>query len=240
MAAHLPPEQSQRRPSPVSASVWLPILKGKLRGKKWLLGSGGKLLRVLLHSYEPEQTAQFERLISRGDVVFDLGAHVGYYTILASVLVGAEGQVFAFEPHPQNTFYLQRHAQLNRCDNVTVVQAAVGDRSATVCFKPAGSGTGHLSAKGKLRVEMVSLDEFVAERQVTPGYLKIDTEGAEVQVLQGAGRVLRQARPVIFLSTHGRELHEECCRLLAAYDYRTELMVGNDVETGAELLCYPI
>ena len=99
----------------------LRILRGSLRGKQWLAESGGKVLRVLGGTYEPEQTRAFEELVKPGDTVLDVGAHVGYYTLLSSVLVGASGRVFAFEPNPRNYHYLDQHVYLNRCRNVTTV-----------------------------------------------------------------------------------------------------------------------
>jgi SAM-dependent methyltransferase len=90
----------------------LPILQGPLRGKKWIVGSGNH--GYWLGSYEIGKRALFVRSIPVGAVVYDLGANVGYYTLLAAMLAGAEGKVFAFEPLPRNLEYLRRHLVLNR------------------------------------------------------------------------------------------------------------------------------
>ena len=71
------------------------ILQGKLRGKKWIVGSGNHA--YWLGSHEYKKRILFEKVIRQGSIVFDIGAHVGFYTLLASVLVGTKGKVFAFD-----------------------------------------------------------------------------------------------------------------------------------------------
>ena len=73
----------------------MPILRGPLAGKKWLLASR---INFFLGTYEPEQTQAFQEIVRPGSVVYDVGAHYGYYTLLASVLAGPAGRVLAFEP----------------------------------------------------------------------------------------------------------------------------------------------
>jgi FkbM family methyltransferase len=136
------------------------ILQGPLRGKKWIVGSSNH--GCWLGSYEYEKRRLFERALREGFTVFDVGAHVGFYTLLASVLVGAKGKVFAFEPLPRNLHYLKEHLRRNRVENVSVVEAAVSDRSGFAAFEEGlyDSG-GHLAAAGRLRVPTVTLDELV-------------------------------------------------------------------------------
>jgi len=221
--------------------LYLPILKGKLKGKKWLLTAGGKLLRLMFSTYEPEQTELFEKNIKPGKVVFDVGAHAGYYTLLSSVLVGAQGKVFAFEPNPQNYENLDKHIRINKINNVTLMECAVGNDKGLSFFElGSGSGTGHLSHEGTFRVETIRLDDFVMERKVAPNFIKIDTEGAEMLVLTGAKQLLADSRPVIFLSTHGDEVHKECCSFLQALNYQVEPIIGDDVHTTREMVCYPL
>src|SRR5688500_16975561 len=87
-------------------SARLPLLCGPMRGKFWLPYSGGKLWRLLLGRYEPDQTAMMGRVLQPGHVLFDVGAAVGYYTVLASPIVGSHGRVVAFEPDPKNAAFL--------------------------------------------------------------------------------------------------------------------------------------
>ena len=74
----------------------LPILAGPLRGRGWLPASRGKLARIFLGTYEPEQTRLFQEHVRPGDTVLDVGAHVGYYTVLSAVLAVASGALWLF------------------------------------------------------------------------------------------------------------------------------------------------
>ena len=114
------------------------IRSGPLQGRRWVVASGSRFIRG---TYEPLQCAAFERLVRPGHVVFDVGAHVGFYTVLSSSLAGPAGRVVAFEPLPANLRYLRRHLALNGCANVTVVPICVGDREGTARFDDSG-GTG--------------------------------------------------------------------------------------------------
>ena len=218
----------------------LPILAGRLRGRWWLPESRGKVLRVLLGTYEQEQTRLFEETIRPGDTVLDVGAHVGYYTLLSAALVGSGGSVWAFEPHPGNCAFLREHARINRCGNVRVSEVAVSDAPGSARFDfGSGSGTGRLDAAGKVEVKTVRLDDVVEREGLAPAAIKIDVEGAESGVLEGARGTLARHSPVLFLSTHGAEVHRACLELLREAGYTFRPILGDDVETSPELLCLP-
>jgi FkbM family methyltransferase len=207
------------------SNLTLPILRGPLAGKKWLLASRSNFF---WGSYEPEQTAAFQRIIRPGDVIYDVGAHYGYYTLLSSALAGPPGKVLAFEPSPANIAKLQRHLDLNQCRNVTVLDLALSDHEGTARFdNQAGSGTGHLSPEGGIEVKLTTLDAL-ASRFPAPKVLKIDCEGAEVEVLKGGEKTIRSARPSLFLSTHGEDLKQTCFRLLADWGYVPTCLHGDD------------
>ena len=218
----------------------VPVMRGSLQGMKWNVRSGGKLMRVLLGTYEKEQTLAFEQLVKPGGVMFDVGAHVGYYTLLSAKLVGAEGKVLAFEAMPRNAAYLRQHVSRNRCANVEVIEGAVSNGPGTARFaRGTGTGTGKLTAEGPIEVRTMSLDDVAAERGLAPTSIKIDVEGAEELVLDGAARVLRESRPVIFLSTHGADIHARCCKRLSALGYSLAPLVGSSLELATEVLATP-
>jgi FkbM family methyltransferase len=198
------------------------ILQGKLRGRRWIAGSTEH--GCWLGSYEYEKRKIFERTIERGTVVFDVGAHVGFYTLLASVLVGPRGKVIAFEPLPRNLGYLRSHLSINRVANVSVVEAAVGDLSGAVLFDEGlGPSMGHIAREGSLRVQAVTLDEMVMTGKIPPpAYIKVDVEGAEARLLAGARKVLSAYHPVVFLATHSEELYRECTLLLRSLNYELQ------------------
>lgn len=218
----------------------LPIVAGRLRGRLWHLGSRGKVLRVLGGSYERPQTRLFERTIRPGATVLDVGAHVGYYTLLAAELAGERGRIRAYEPDPRNAGCLRRHVRLNRLGMVEVIEAAVAERDGVAAFAVgSGTGTGHLGGSGPLRVRTVSLDEECARESLRPSAIKIDVEGAELAVLRGATGTLSHARPVLFLSTHGEGVHARCLDFLEGAGYRCEPVDDERLERARELFCTP-
>jgi len=216
----------------------LPILQGKLRGLKWIAGSSNH--GCWLGSYEHHKRKAFEKMVAKGSVVFDIGANAGFYTLLASVLVGSQGKVFAFEPVPRNLRYLKEHLRINGIKNVSVIEAAVADCAGVAHFDAGPNpATGHLAADGCLTVSTVSLDEMVRRGELLPpDYMKIDVEGAEANVLLGAKSVLTALRPTIFLATHGKELHNTCCELLRSMGYCVEPISGPALDQTDEVLAY--
>ncbi|MGQ0570071.1 MAG: FkbM family methyltransferase [Armatimonadota bacterium] len=222
----------------IPAQTVVPIMQGKLKGRKWIVGSGNH--GYWLGSYEFHKRSVFERTVNEGTVVFDIGTHVGFYTLLASVLVGPSGKVFAFEPLPSNLRYLKEHLRWNSIENVTVLEAAVLDRSGEALFDEGpNSSMGRISPSGKVKVKTVALDELVGRGELPlPDYIKMDIEGAEMLALSGAKSVLAKSRPTLFLATHGMEIHQECCGFLQSLDYQLQAIDGMSLEQCSELLAF--
>jgi FkbM family methyltransferase len=214
----------------------IPILQGKLRGKKWIVGSSNH--GCWLGSYEYQKRIVFEKTIKPGSIVFDIGAHVGFYTLLSSLIVGVKGKVFAFEPLPRNLYYMKKHLHLNRVINVTVIEAAVTDRCGISNFQMApNSYMGHISEEGGLQVRMVSLDELISGGELPiPNYLKIDVEESEMLVLYGAKAMLTTSHPTLFLSTHSPDIHQQCCEFLESLDFKLSPVIGDNINTTDEVL----
>jgi FkbM family methyltransferase len=207
-------------------SLALPILKGPLKGRRWLVATR---INFFMGTYEPEQTAAFQQVVRPGSVVYDVGAHYGYYSLLASQLAGPSGRVIAFEPSPRNLSVLRRHIQLNHADNVTVLETAVSDHEGEARFDDrAGSGVGHLSPTGPITVRLTTLDAL-GERFPAPDVVTIDVEGAEEAVLAGGRSLLEHTRPAIFLSTHGAALRESCTRTLTGLGYHLRELVPGEL-----------
>jgi FkbM family methyltransferase len=204
----------------IPSGIRLPIMQGTLRGFRWIVGSSNN--GCWLGSYERNQQILFEKWVKEGDVIFDIGAHVGFYTLLGSVLVGGRGQVVAFEPVPKNLSYLKKHLQMNSVSNVEVVEAAVSDRHGHVCLSSGPSNSmWHIDAQGELEVQTVSLDDLVLNAKLPPpNVIKMDIEGAEFLALNGSARVVKEFHPVLLLSTHGIDVHQKCCRFLESAGYR--------------------
>ena len=216
----------------------LPILQGKLRGMKWIVGSSNH--GCWLGSYEYHKRKAFEESVARGGVVFDIGANVGFYTLLASVLVGARGRVYAFEPVPRNLHYLEEHLQINGIKNVSVIEGAVSDCDGVAQFDESPSRlTGRLAPGGRLTVRTVSLDEMMTRGELPPPEcIKIDVEGGEMLVLTGARVLLGNRRPILYLATHGPGLHQQCCELLASFGYHLQPIGVNSLEQPDEVFAW--
>src|SRR6267143_2966592 len=200
------------------------ILRGPLRGKKWIVGSGPHAYWV--GAYEVNHLRDFGAAITPGTVVYDVGANVGIYSLLASSRTGHSGKVFAFEPLERNVRYLRRHMQLNGVENCVVLQTAVCNEEGTRQFSGASwdSHMGRLSTEGEILVPSITLDNCIyGEKGLPPpNVLKIDVEGAEMELLQGANRALAEFHPKIFLEMHSGQLYSDCREFLAAKGYRME------------------
>jgi FkbM family methyltransferase len=223
----------------IPRSAVVPILQGPLRGKKWIAGSSTHGCWV--GSYEYEKQLVFRRTVSAGDVVYDLGANVGFYTLLASVLAGDAGHVYSFEPLAANAAILQRHLEMNRIRNCTVLQMAVTASDGVAHFDPSTSGDlAHLSETSTETVKTVALDSlFVAGQIRAPRVMKIDIEGAELEALKGSVALIELHRPVILLATHGAEIHAGCAKFLRDRGYVLESLTAEPMEISAEILARP-
>ena len=220
----------------IPAKAQVRILQGKLKGQKWIVGSG--VHGCWLGSYELEKQQLFEKTIQAGKVVFDLGANVGFYTLLSSVLVGSKGKVVAFEPLPRNLVFLRQHMSINHVDNVTIMDAAVSDTTGTITFDTGPhSSMGKIAENGTLKVTTVVLDTLFEMGEIpAPDYMKIDIEGAELMALQGATRVLDKYHPTIFLATHGKEVHQKCLEFLTSLGYTLRSINEKNLEETDEVI----
>lgn len=161
-------------------------------------------------------------MIRPGDVVLDVGANVGFYSLLAARAAGKAGRVVAFEPLQRNVERLRRHLELNHLSEVEVIQAAVSDSSGVRWFsKGEYEATGRLDSSGEIEVAALSLDDFHAQGKLPRvDVIKIDVEGAELEVLRGAARVLTALRPCLVVELHNPEMDRECPAFLRRLGYR--------------------
>jgi FkbM family methyltransferase len=224
--------------SVIPKDLVVPILFGRLRGKKWIVGSSN--LECALGVYEREKAELFAKVVGAGSTIYDIGAHVGFYTVLSSQLVGSKGRVVAFEPFADNMSYLQRHISMNLCENVTAFQIAVSDKNGVTGFlQGETSSMGRLSTSGGLFVQTSSIDALLAAGKIPPpNFMKIDIEGAELLALEGAKSTMLEHRPTIFLATHGPSIHVACCDLLKTLGYRIDPIGGDSIAKTDELYAY--
>jgi FkbM family methyltransferase len=166
----------------------LPIIQGPLKGFRWVKGAGNN--GHWLGTYEKEKALFFSKLVQKGDVVFDVGAHTGYYTLLVSRLVGSKGKVYSFEPVARNIEYLKKHIKLNNCNNIEIIKAAITNHSGMVYFDDTrGFYTGRISEGQnsiKTRVRALKLDDFVKKHQ-PPSIIKEEGKTRKFSTKQESG-----------------------------------------------------
>lgn len=208
------------------------VRSGLNKGMKWVVGSS--IHRCWLGYYEHEKQDIVERLVRPGMIVFDIGANAGFFTLAFSRLVGSAGHVYAFEPLADNATNLVRHVLLNRIENVTVVQAAVAASVGMSGFSVGKSNaTGSMSDFKGYLVPMVSIDDFCTVHHIPElAVMKIDVEGGEREVLQGAKQVLSRGKTLILLALHGRDLEKQCLSLLRELRYRLFYLDGEEIGAG--------
>ena len=148
--------------------------------------------RLRSGTYEPDVTNVLHSIVMPGMTMVDVGANIGYYTLLGSRLVGDQGRVYAFEPDAEAYRYLEMNVKRGRVGNVTAVQAAVSDRTGSRAFVSNELERGFLSvaldSAPARTVTAVTLDDYF-EDQGWPAVdvIKLDVEGAERSVLAGMG-----------------------------------------------------
>lgn len=215
----------------------LPILLGPLKGKKWDLSSG--VLEYYLGSYESNKVRLFQKYIKEKMVIYDIGAHVGYFSLIAAT-IAKKGQVISFEPNLRNIEYLKRHIEINRCSNVVIKDIAVSDNNGTTFFNIGKSSfLGKISKEGNIKVVTRSIDSMVESGEIpSPNFIKIDVEGHEMNVLKGSYNTLRIFKPMISLDTHGNDLKNKCITFLSSYGYSIEPETGNNGEYDTRLFAY--
>jgi len=151
--------------------------------------------------------------LKEGDTFFDIGAHYGYFSLLASEIVGVDGKIFSFEAS-KNTFEITRK-NTNSVNNIHLFNRAISDKKGEISFYEFPNLYSEYNTSDvaqfensewiqkyqpkKITVEAVSIDEFIVEKNTIPDIVKIDVEGAEYLVIQGADNTLKKNAPKIIL-----------------------------------------
>jgi FkbM family methyltransferase len=190
---------------------------------------------------EPEVQAVLQKYLRPGMTFYDIGANIGFFSLLAARLVGASGRVVAFEADPEVALRLREHVTRNRDAPISVEEKAVWCSSDAVLFARADTNTspdrglGHVVAQtidgilpDTIRIESVSLDQYVST-SAPPDFLKCDVEGAEVEVFRGARKLLREKSPGILCEMHSDENRLTLLEQFVRLGYRCEPCGKNHV-----------
>lgn len=160
--------------------------------------------------YEPETFAFFRRHLKPGDTVLDIGGHIGLFAVVAGKLVGTAGKVYTFEPTPGTRSVMTQVVELNGvAEQVEIRGEAVSAASGDAIFFDTGNEVSNANSLVKtarstteIPVKLISVDEFAAERKLDVACVKIDVEGAELDVLRGAKKVIGGGRCAVRLGLH--------------------------------------
>jgi FkbM family methyltransferase len=182
-------------------------------GKGLRFNAGASNASYLLGTAERDIQKFLQLWLRPGMIVYDVGANVGFVTIIAAQLVGETGRVCAFEPVSALADQALRNAELNHFRQVSVYRAALSDQDGTAPFELSANLTmgklvereaGQVAYQSGLWVKRNRLDTMIATESLPdPDLIKIDVEGGEAAVLDGAVEVLRCARPVLLIELHG-------------------------------------
>lgn len=185
-----------RKLLPSSLTLWQVNLKGT-RYLIWANEDIGKKI-ILTRSYESKEIAFLGRSLREGDVCFDVGGNIGFYALNFAKGVGASGKVFSFEPLKRNALLIQLAAEMNGLGNISVHNIAVSDAPGFVSMViPEEDGAYAYIDKGKAKaqsnISCITVDDFVRDNSIEKvDVMKVDVEGAELQVLKGAAHLFRE------------------------------------------------
>lgn len=204
--------------SPLLRNCKVRIASGPNEGLKWSLATSGR--GYARGTFEAERVDAIVALMRPGDCFWDVGAHKGYVTLVAARRVGPRGHVYAFEPLRANLSLLKKHLQWNDIRNVDVMALALSDFDGRARFGGSKSSWAGRVGVGDQVVEVRSVASLVESRRCPPPtFLKIDAEGAEVRILEGARAVLTE-KLVILASTHSPQHHAASAALLRNAGFR--------------------
>jgi FkbM family methyltransferase len=188
-----------------------------------LLFVGGETAGYSLGASEPAVQRAMEAHLKPGDVFYDIGANVGFLSLLGAKLVGPKGHVYCFEPLPSITPLLARNLDQNGFFNYDIIEAAVSDHCGTAYLatdRGEARATLTPNTASTIAVSLVTLDELDLPRAAL---IKIDVEGTETHVLSGMTRVMREQQPTLIIEIHdGQRSPVEA--ILSETGYRTTLL----------------
>jgi len=234
----------------------------EIRGSKMYVNIWDKdpLMRKTFQSYalafgegwEASTSAIFERVVKEGDIIVDLGANIGYFTLLAAKIVGGKGRVYSFEPEPRNYNYLLKNIELNDYKNVVPVQKAVADKVGKTRLYICPYDSGHhtinqyqgikkykpdvsINEKDFVEVEMITLDDFFGDKDQSINVIKMDIEGAEMLAFLGMARIIKKNKNLkifmeffpLLIREMGSSPEEFIKRILEDYHFSMYIIGGD-------------
>ncbi len=180
------------------------VRNGVAKGLKF--NPGESCPELALGTYEVPIQNIFAQHLQAGDVFYDIGANVGFFSIIAAKLVGNTGKIYAFEPGEGNANSIRHNARLNDFNQIEVIEKAVSNTSGEGQLLLAKYSGGHAlttadappDLAGEITIDLVSIDDLIAQNRITPpNFVKVDVEGAELDVLKGMSETIKTYQPTI-------------------------------------------
>jgi FkbM family methyltransferase len=190
--------------SKISSGVRLEYIK--IDGQKLYLDKEDSLLlSTRKDDYDKFEIECLKQIIKKGDIVVDLGANIGYYTLILAQLVGELGHVYAFEPEPSNFELLSKNVKENNHNHVTLVQKAVSDKNSKInLYVSKRNFASHRIFDGEdkresIEIDVITLDEYFKNFEKPIKFIKIDVEGAEGATLLGASKIIKNSKNLVIM-----------------------------------------
>ena len=183
-------------------------------GKGLRFNPGGAALAFVFGTHEPAVQRVFELLAKPGMTFCDVGANVGFYSMVVARLIGSGGRVFSFEPLADNLRWIEHNARLNGFRHIVARCEALGNIDGETQFMlseqptwgklASAAGAPPARPAGETAVRVRRLDSLLREGAVAPpDLMKLDVEGSEVDVLNGGAETLHRCRPILIIDLHG-------------------------------------
>ena len=167
-------------------------------GDKIFLDEKDSLLLSINKIYEKNETNFVKDSVNKGDLVIDIGANIGYYTLMFAKLVGDTGKIYAFEPDPKNFSILEKNIQVNGYNNIILEKKAVSNKlgKSTLYMNENSAGSSMHKPNNvvnQIYVDLITLDSYFEVNAITPDFIKIDIEGYELNALKGMESILQSS-----------------------------------------------
>jgi FkbM family methyltransferase len=218
-----------------------------IEGRKMYVDKEDTLNLTVREGYEVVETNTFKKNIKRGDVVLDIGANIGYFSLLFSELVGETGKVYAFEPEKENFSILNKNIQVNNYRNIYTANKGVSDQNTSGKIYLSGDNNGdhrvHISdeVRDAQDIDLISIDSYLGDKETKVDVIKMDIQGAEYQALLGMKEMIQKS-PSLFmimefwpfgLNSFGVH-YQDCLDLLHSYGLKVSYLNDRNGE------CTPI
>lgn len=222
---------------PGDSLLWVKVERGPSAGL-WIRVNPRTGQDVQQGIGEPEVQKALVEHLRPGMTFYDVGANIGFFSLMAARLVGPQGRVFSFEADPEIAGRLRENLARNQFMHAHVEEKAVWSEPSVVSFARVDPNTspdrglGHItangSAPGTISVEAVTLDQYIASHPA-PDFLKCDVEGAELAVFQGATRLLSGKRAILLVEMHSPENRRALLEQFAGCGYRCQALDDSHV-----------